>query len=86
MVLDDSEDYEEALEQADQAGAPTDEGFWMLCECGHGWDEHGAGTDVPAVEMRRRTKVALRIDEILMDVGKLLDFDYRDDDVDSLRK
>ncbi|KAG9031779.1 histone acetyltransferase [Tulasnella sp. JGI-2019a] len=86
IILDDSEDLQEALEQADQAEAPTDEGFWMLCDCGHGWDEHGAGIDVPAIEMVRRTKVAIRIDEMLNDVGKLTDFDYSDEHVESLKK
>lgn len=86
VVLDDAEDYQEAVEQADQAEAPTDEGFWMLCECGHGWDEHGAGMDVPRLEMVRRTKVAMRIDELLDDAGKLSEFDYEDEDVESLKK
>ncbi|KAG8890427.1 histone acetyltransferase [Tulasnella sp. 332] len=85
VILDDSEDYQEALEQADQAEVPTDEGFWMLCECGHGWDEHGAGMDVPSIEMTRRTRVAMRIDELLNDDGKLLEFDYEDEHVESLK-
>ncbi|KAG8936839.1 histone acetyltransferase [Tulasnella sp. 419] len=86
VVLDDSEDAQEALEQADQSEAPTDEGFWMVCDCTHGWDEHGAGMDVSTAEMTRRTKVAIRIDEILNDLGKLTDFEYSDEDIESLRK
>ncbi|KAG8987280.1 histone acetyltransferase [Tulasnella sp. JGI-2019a] len=86
VILDDSEDLPEALEQADQAEAPTDEGFWMICECGHGWDEHGAGMDVSMTEMVRRTQIAMRIDEILEEAGKLTDFDYVDEDVESLKK
>ncbi|KAG8906716.1 histone acetyltransferase [Tulasnella sp. 403] len=86
VVLDDSEDYQDAIGQAEQADIPTDDGFWMICTCGHGWDEHGAGTDVSVAEMRRRTKVAMRIDELLFDVGRLTDFEYTDSDIESLRK
>lgn len=58
----------------------------MLCECGHGWDEHGAGTDVTSAEMARRTRVAMRIDELLADRDSLADFEYTDADIESLRK
>ena len=86
IVLDDSEDYQDALDQTEQAEIPTDDGYWMICACGHGWDEHGAGTDVSTVEMIRRTKVAMRIDELLGDIDKLTDLDYTDADIESLRK
>jgi len=86
IVIDDSEDAQDAIELAEQSEAPTDEGFWMCCICGHGWDEHGAGMDVPTREMERRTRVAMRIDELLDDLGKLSDFSYTNDDIESLRK
>lgn len=85
-MLDNSEDYQDALDQADLSETPTDEGFWMVCECGHGWEEHGAGPDVALSELRRRARVAMRIDELLDDLGKLADFEYTDDDIESLRK
>lgn len=86
IILDDSDEYQDAVDQAEQADIPTDDGFWMLCACGHGWDEHGAGTDVSAAEMARRTRVAMRIDELLADGDNLADFDYTDTDIESLRK
>lgn len=85
-MLDDSEDYQEALDQAEHSEIPTDDGFWMICECGHGWEEHGAGTDVSRVEIMRKTRVAMRIDEFLNDEDKLIDFVYTNDDIESLRK
>ncbi|EJF65355.1 hypothetical protein DICSQDRAFT_132942 [Dichomitus squalens LYAD-421 SS1] len=37
-------------------------------------------------EFVRRGRVAVRLDELLEDSGRLLDFDYSDEDIDSLRK
>ncbi|OSD06821.1 Bromodomain-domain-containing protein [Trametes coccinea BRFM310] len=37
-------------------------------------------------EFARRGRVAVRLDELLEDSGRLLDFDYSDEDIDSLRK
>ncbi|KAG9002515.1 histone acetyltransferase [Tulasnella sp. 427] len=86
IVLDNSEDIQEAMDQAEQSETPTDDGFWMVCECGHGWEEHGAGPDVAPTELKRRTRVAIRLDELLDDLGKLTAFDYTDEDIESLRK
>ena len=86
IVLDDSEDYQDALEQAEQIEFPNEDGFWSMCACMHGWDEHGAGMDVSAIETMRRARAAFRIDEILNDMGKLTDFNYMDSDIESLRK
>lgn len=40
----------------------------------------------PAEERVRRTKVAIRMDELLEDEQRLCDFAYSDLDLDSLRK
>lgn len=48
----------------------TGEGWWRVCgQCGHGWDEEGAGHTWPAgvslEERNRRGKVVGRIEELL---------------------
>lgn len=49
-------------------------------------EEHAALSDADDEEATRRAKVAVRLDELLEDKGKLLDFDYVDSDIESLRK
>ncbi|KAJ8077288.1 histone acetyltransferase [Marasmius tenuissimus] len=73
----------------DQYGSDDDEttNYLDVCECGHGTIEHGANVhDIGLEEFRRRSQVAVRLDENLEDVNKLLDFEYSDDDVASLRQ
>ncbi|KAF9933648.1 histone acetyltransferase [Linnemannia zychae] len=55
-----------------------------ICACGHKLSHHGG----PWVgeEADRRLRAAFRRDELLQDKGKLLDFDYDDEDIASLRK
>ncbi|KAN0064561.1 histone acetyltransferase [Thecaphora frezii] len=48
--------------------------------------QHAATSHLDPTEHLRRVKVAIRIDELLQDQGKLLDFDFADDGVLSLRK
>lgn len=60
---------------------------WTTCKCGHSLESHGLldeneGED----EFIRRAKVAVRMDEILEDHHKLIDFGYDDEDLSSLRK
>ncbi|KAF9437788.1 histone acetyltransferase [Entomortierella beljakovae] len=54
------------------------------CACGHKLSFHGG----PWIgeEFERRLRAAFRRDELLQDKGKLLDFEYDDDDITSLRK
>ncbi|KAJ1020726.1 hypothetical protein NDA16_004118 [Ustilago loliicola] len=54
--------------------------------CGRNVEEHAALSDADDEEATRRAKVAVRLDELLEDKGKLLDFDYVDTDIESLRK
>ncbi|KAF9099778.1 histone acetyltransferase [Mortierella sp. GBA35] len=55
-----------------------------ICVCGHKLSCHGG----PWIgeEFDRRLRAAFRRDELLQDKGKLLDFDYDDEDIASLRK
>lgn len=61
---------------------------WDVCACGHDIESHGgvasghAGDD----DFERRAKAALRMDELLEDSHKLMDFEYDDEDLASLRK
>jgi histone acetyltransferase len=59
---------------------------WDVCKCGHPLNSHGLTAEHNAEEFTRRAKVALRMDELLGDRRKLLDFEYEDDDMRSLRK
>jgi histone acetyltransferase len=59
---------------------------WEQCKCGHSLDSHGLTAQQGHDEFTRRAKVALRIDELLGDKRKLLDFDYEDEDTRSLKK
>lgn len=60
---------------------------WDTCRCGHSLESHGLVDDNEGEdEFRRRAKVAVRMDELLEDQHRLLDFDYEDEDLTSLRK
>ncbi|KAL9542591.1 hypothetical protein MBANPS3_008536 [Mucor bainieri] len=52
------------------------------CLCGHDTEHHIDHKQ----DFVRRLKVALRIDELLQEKGKLDDYDYTDDDIQSLKK
>ncbi|CAO3572679.1 unnamed protein product [Mortierella alpina] len=54
------------------------------CACGHKLSCHGGPW--AGEEFERRLRAAFRRDELLQDKGKLLDFDYDDEDIASLRK
>ncbi|KAF8638044.1 hypothetical protein AX16_010676 [Volvariella volvacea WC 439] len=58
-----------------------------VCFCGHQVKDHGASpAELSPEEFARRGRVAVRLDELLQDVGRLLDFNYVDEDIASLRK
>ncbi|KAJ7594314.1 hypothetical protein C8J56DRAFT_854403 [Mycena floridula] len=64
-----------------------DDDYLDSCTCGHGITDHGADFSALGIaEFQRRARVASRLDEELQDIGKLLDFDYVDEDMTSLRK
>ncbi|KAG8773551.1 histone acetyltransferase [Ceratobasidium sp. 428] len=78
---------DEAEELAGQVTDITQDGFWRMCACGDGIEDHGV-QDISQEEIERRGRVAIRIDEILEDKGLLSDFQaaLSDPDVISLRK
>ncbi|KAF9127042.1 histone acetyltransferase [Mortierella sp. 14UC] len=55
-----------------------------ICACGHKLSLHGGPWT--GDEFERRLRAAFRRDELLQDKGKLLDFEYDDEDIASLRK
>ncbi|KAF9156763.1 histone acetyltransferase [Linnemannia schmuckeri] len=55
-----------------------------ICTCGHKLSHHGGPWT--GEEFDRRLRAAFRRDELLQDKGKLLDFEYDDEDIASLRK
>ncbi|KAL4250023.1 Histone acetyltransferase GCN5 [Abortiporus biennis] len=60
--------------------------YLEVCSCGHGLVEHEANESIlGSEEYARRGRVAVRLDELLQDVNRLLDFDYSDPDIESLR-
>ena len=74
-------DEEEQSDLSEEPGLP-----WVRCACGHDVSEHGRIAEEGNEERRRRIKVAVRLDELLEDEDKLLDFDFTNDDINSLRK
>ncbi|KAF8488411.1 hypothetical protein JB92DRAFT_2757391 [Gautieria morchelliformis] len=61
-------------------------GYITTCRCGHDAGNHAAFQDTTSEEIARRGRVAIRLDELLEDKGKVVDFDYVDVDIASLRK
>lgn len=76
--------------------------MWQACgACGHSVSQHanlgpkkeddepggsGVGDDEQEDERVRRIKVAVRLDELLEEEDRLLDFEYTDEHQESLRK
>ncbi|KAJ7178350.1 hypothetical protein C8R43DRAFT_973061 [Mycena crocata] len=89
VVLDDLS-AEPSLVELDQYGSDDDEGqlsYLKTCACGHDMYYHGANQPLLGRdEFLRRGRVAIRLDEMLQDLNKLLDFSYVDVDILSLRK
>ncbi|KAG8732167.1 histone acetyltransferase [Ceratobasidium sp. 423] len=88
VINNGSAEAQAALDEAEESMEVTEEGYWRMCACGDGIEDHGNGADVGPEEIQRRARVAIRIDEILDDKGLLADFvaPFSDLDVLSLRK
>ncbi|CAE6446458.1 unnamed protein product [Rhizoctonia solani] len=88
VINNGSVEAQAALDEAEESMEVTEEGYWRMCACGDGIEDHGNGADVGPEEIQRRARVAIRIDEILEDKGLLADFTapFSDPDVLSLRK
>ncbi|KAF7376287.1 Histone GCN5 superfamily [Mycena sanguinolenta] len=89
IVLDDVS-AEPSLVELDQYGSDDEDGqmgYLKACACGHDMYDHGANQPLLGRdEFLRRGRVAIRLDELLQDINKLLDFSYVDGDILSLRK
>ncbi|KDN44416.1 hypothetical protein RSAG8_05463, partial [Rhizoctonia solani AG-8 WAC10335] len=88
VINNGSVEAQAALDEAEESTEVTEEGYWRMCACGDGIEDHGNGADVAPEEIQRRARVAIRIDELLDDKGLLADFaaSFSDPDVLSLRK
>ncbi|KAF9263301.1 hypothetical protein L218DRAFT_927786 [Marasmius fiardii PR-910] len=88
IVLDDGSNPP-LLGDLGQYGSDDDEptSYIGTCSCGHTAAEHGANEhEIGPEEFRRRSQVAVRLDELLQEVNKLLDFEYSDEDIANLRQ
>ncbi|KAG5723750.1 Histone acetyltransferase gcn5 [Termitomyces sp. T112] len=92
VVLDQQFTNESCLGDLGQYGSDADDDdsdlpYLQMCACGHDVRDHNADEfELEPAEFARRTRVAIRLDELLHDAGKLLDFQYRDEDIVSLRR
>ncbi|KAI5123056.1 hypothetical protein M0805_000491 [Coniferiporia weirii] len=72
---------------SDEEDANPQSRYLSDCVCGHDAKHHGADElQLGKDEYARRSRVATRMDELLSDEQRLLDFDYTNADIDSLRK
>ncbi|KAF8331074.1 uncharacterized protein EI90DRAFT_2920645 [Cantharellus anzutake] len=85
-MADDSEDVGIVLDMAEFSEELTDEGHLKICDCGHSFEDHGCDDSIDLEEFNRRARAAVRIDELLENKGQLLNFEYTDEDILSLRK
>ncbi|KAI0684806.1 hypothetical protein BC835DRAFT_1292092 [Cytidiella melzeri] len=75
LVLDSDEGYDGT------------QSYLSSCGCGHDAIDHGADrSEIGSAEFSRRGRVAVRLDELLQDADRLLDFDYTNEDIESLRR
>ncbi|EAU91057.2 histone acetyltransferase NGF-1 [Coprinopsis cinerea okayama7 len=82
------DDYSHLFNESDDEddGIPAS-GYLEICACGHDCKSHHADEDeLGKREFKRRAALAIRMDELLKDSGRLLDFEYTDDDINNLRK
>ena len=83
ISVDQVPDYDEDADTTEQGPEGLE---WSVCDCGHELSEHGRIAEEGAEERRRRVRVAVRLDELLEDEDKLLDWGFVNDDLLSLRK
>ncbi|RIA86014.1 hypothetical protein C1645_780659 [Glomus cerebriforme] len=57
-----------------------------MCACGHRVVYHGESNNLSPEELHRRVEIAMKIDKALEAKGKLLDFEYQDEEIRSLRR
>jgi histone acetyltransferase len=64
---------------------PHNTGRADLCACGHRVVVHGESNNLSPEESNRRLEIAMKIDRVLEAKGKLLDFEYQDEEIRGLR-
>ncbi|RDB25273.1 Histone acetyltransferase gcn5 [Hypsizygus marmoreus] len=91
VVVDQHVPNESSLSDLGQYGSDAEDDdsdlpYLDKCACGHDVIQHNADeSEIGAADFSRRTRVAIRLDETLQAAGKLLDFEYNDEDIASLR-
>ncbi|GLB37571.1 putative bromo domain containing protein [Lyophyllum shimeji] len=92
VVLDQQLTNESSLGDLGQYGSDADDDdsdlpYLDTCACGHDVVQHNADeSEIGPAEFARRSRVAIRLDELLHDHGRLLDFAYLDEEISSLRR
>ncbi|KAF8840528.1 hypothetical protein BDN67DRAFT_903387 [Paxillus ammoniavirescens] len=89
VVLGSDDGHQSSLGELNQYGSDEeDEPVYLEnCVCGHDVEDHGANEAVIGrEEFCRRGRVAIRLDKMLQATDRLLDFDYSDDEIHSLRQ
>ncbi|OCH92323.1 Bromodomain-domain-containing protein [Obba rivulosa] len=90
VSLDKDAELDNVLGGLNRYGSEDDEppsNYLEACACGHSAANHGADPSLLGRdEFARRGRVGVRIDELLQDKEELLNFDYSDEDIDSLRQ
>lgn len=89
LVLGGDTCHRSSLGDLNQYGSDEDDEptYLETCVCGHDVVEHGADeVALGREEFSRRARLATRLDEMLRELDRLLDFEYADDDILSLRQ
>ncbi|KAG2055785.1 hypothetical protein BDR06DRAFT_953620 [Suillus hirtellus] len=89
VVLDDDIHQKSLLGDLTQYGSDEEDGpaYLETCICGHDVADHGSQlAALGREEFSRRARLAIRIDELLQEADRQLDFNYTDEDIDSLRQ
>ncbi|KAG2036456.1 hypothetical protein BDR03DRAFT_866119, partial [Suillus americanus] len=89
VVLDDDVHQKSLLGDLTQYGSDEEDGpaYLETCICGHDVANHGSQlAALGREEFSRRARLAIRLDELLQEAGRQLDFNYADEDIDSLKQ
>ncbi|KAG1723593.1 uncharacterized protein EDB91DRAFT_1063347 [Suillus paluster] len=89
VVLDDDAHQKSLLGDLTQYGSDEEDSTAYLetCICGHDVADHGGQvSSLGREEFSRRARLATHLDELFQEADRLLDFNYTDEDIDSLRQ
>ncbi|CAL1707312.1 unnamed protein product [Somion occarium] len=75
------------LDIFDEDDAEAGVAYLEICNCGHGVPDHSADESLLGRdEFLRRARVAARMDELRQDIHRTTDFDYTNQDLESLKR